>query len=183
MSTRPITISAMTEHEQFMAGTLTCQNAVLVDGEALSCDSLAMVRMAGERDSFGTEWLYFCDPCADEVRAEIAAEEQAEAKAHLNGKCGYCGRTGTGDVKAFRDPDSQPYEGPGWACKRCRDRMNAQLDAELAYYEQEAANRACSVPGCRGDYIDSCDCGMRYCLSHSMSLMNHNATACKGCPA
>lgn len=77
------------------------------------CSKPAVEKMAGEVDSFGVEWWYYCAEHAKEQREKI--EESPNPK----DDCEHCGHYG--EVLPYRDPDE--VSGPVyWYCAACRQK-------------------------------------------------------------
>lgn len=88
------------------------------------CTAPATVRIQGETDSMGAEYLDFCD-------AHIPPRD-----APLVGTCDWC-RTPNVALSITRDYD-EGMCGPVYeVCKSCTDRRNAEAEAELARYGRD----------------------------------------------
>lgn len=109
-----------------------CDMNVEVDGITLQCDNAATVKIMGERDSFGCEWIHCCDGCATTLRKEIAAaRDRAEAAAALK-PCVSCGARGPKAQVSLCRHELQPWEDAYPACQDCQNRWYEQ-DMEYLY--------------------------------------------------
>jgi len=81
------------------------------------CLSDATVRVQGETDSFGAEYLDFC-------ARHIPKREE------LVGRCDWC-KTENVELRSVRDPE-EGMAGPVYeVCEPCRKKQNEALEAEL----------------------------------------------------
>lgn len=90
------------------------------------CDShperLAVSRIQGETDSFGSELLDYCEECASRAR-----EDMGQPKI---GRCDWC-EADAKDLRDHRDYD-EGLHGPVYrVCGACRQREAAQIEREF----------------------------------------------------
>lgn len=86
------------------------------------CNNTAVEKMAGEVDSFGVEWWYYCKEHADEEKA-IDSVEVIDC-------CEYCKNEKS--LRPYRDPD-EGFCGPQhWICNACYQSEMKRFDDE--YY-------------------------------------------------
>lgn len=87
-------------------------------------DRLAVARIQGETDSFGSELWDCCQECVDELRAYRRSPEAR------TGCCDWCKAQAT-DLRNRRDIDEGSY-GPVYRiCGACDDKYQAELQREL----------------------------------------------------
>lgn len=78
----------------------------------------AVVKIQGETDSFGAEYLYLCQECLDEYNKASAIE--------VENMCDWC-KTTTTDCQPYRDFE-EGSSGPVYTvCKACRQKHIRQL--------------------------------------------------------
>ena len=118
-----------------------CENfTTLNDGTEISCENEATVLMAGEQDSFGTEWLHLCPSCKSEIVREVLKLREEEDERAKIGVCSSC-RQPKEDIGRYRDSYDQPYEPDRFACKACRIKVRERDEEEMAYYESQRRER------------------------------------------
>lgn len=110
-----------------------CEAQVTIDGETLYCEAEAPIRVAGERDSFGTEWIWFCESCYPLEMAEWRAERNAEAERRAVGVCHGEQRT---DLRATSVWRENPWEEDVYACPDCIARAYRDLNEEMDYLDR-----------------------------------------------
>ena len=92
------------------------------------CDNPAVKRVQGETDSFGCEYIFWCQACVDKCDA-YEREERVKAK-----HCEWCKQLKT-DVRLHRDSDEGSC-GPLYdVCFDCRKKEADELRAELDRYQ------------------------------------------------
>lgn len=86
----------------------------------------AIIRIQGETDSFGCEYLYMCQECLDEHdKHEEEHEDQCE-------RC-----DSTEGVGPYRDPD-EGMSGPVYyICSACRAKSNAYHSESVDWYDDD----------------------------------------------
>lgn len=84
-------------------------------------------RVQGETDSFGSEMHDLCDECYAELRAEMAAPQEAFP-------CDYC-KVPSADRRAIRDPDEGFYGPVYYVCPDCRKRQRDRLEEEAREFD------------------------------------------------
>lgn len=85
-------------------------------------DRPATHRVQGETDSFGSEMLDLCDECWQELKAELATEQEPFP-------CDYC-KVPSSDRRAIRDPDEGMCGPVYYVCTNCRRRQRELLEEE-----------------------------------------------------
>ncbi|PIR93627.1 hypothetical protein COT97_05680 [Candidatus Falkowbacteria bacterium CG10_big_fil_rev_8_21_14_0_10_39_11] len=113
--------------------TTTLPSTVRAVPDSQMCDDcgekLATRRLQGETDSFGAEWADLCDECF--------ASERVRRRENSGGQCDYC-KEHSHNLIWTRDID-EGMHGPVYhVCKRCYDRQQEAIRAELeryGYYE------------------------------------------------
>lgn len=115
-----------------------CAAQVTIGDETLYCDALATKRVAGEQDSFGTEWLWFCEGCYVIEMDEWAAERRAEAERRKVGLCHGEDRTDLVPTSVFNDHSWEPLV---YACPECIKSARRALDEEMAYLDRMLTRR------------------------------------------
>lgn len=110
-------------------GGLPGNRVFINSGNAVCDDHLdrpAVIRIQGETDSFGCEYLYMCQECLDEYdRVEGEQEDECE-------RCG-----STDDVGPYRDPD-EGMSGPVYhICSTCRAKSNAYHSSDIDWYDDD----------------------------------------------
>jgi hypothetical protein len=89
-------------------------------------DVLAVARVQGETDSFGSELMDLCQACVDEMNAYAATEDAR------SGCCDWCKSSAT-DLRNRRDAD-EGMSGPVYrVCGACVKRENDAAHEELDY--------------------------------------------------
>lgn len=85
------------------------------------CNTQATVKMVGEVDSFGVEWMYLCKECSDSISKELDTTTQ---------HCESCGV----DVicKPYRDPEEGSAASQQWLCSGCRTKRNKEFEDSFA---------------------------------------------------
>jgi hypothetical protein len=86
-------------------------------------DRPAKHRVQGETDSFGSEMYDCCEECYRELRAEMAALQEAFP-------CDYC-KVPSSDRRPIRDPDEGMCGPVYYVCPECRRRQRERIEAEL----------------------------------------------------
>lgn len=110
--------------------TEICHAFIYVGDEYLGCENEGTHRVAGEQDSFGTEWLYFCDSDYEEFLKEMHAYRLAQR----TGPCEWCKKEVT-DRFEFRGFDSDGPWDKQWVCGPCRVKDGEALQEELDYLD------------------------------------------------
>jgi len=87
-------------------------------------DRPSVVTVTGETDSFGSEYLYFCEPCFQ--KHSSAVEKYYAIKRH----CDRCSSFAI--LSCFSDPEDHGICSD--ICDRCRSKINEGYAEELAYY-------------------------------------------------
>ncbi len=96
-------------------------------GNNMQCEADATVVVQGETDSFGCEYLHFCQACYDQHKVAMAAHREQPAR------CDWCHQMKTG-LRERRDCD-EGSSGPVYdVCPDCIKADNARLQAELDDY-------------------------------------------------
>ena len=96
-------------------------------GDNMHCDAPATIVMQGETDSFGCEYLHFCQACYDQGKAAMRAYREQPAR------CDWCHQMKP-NLSSRRDPD-EGMAGPVYdVCPDCIKAENAKLQAELDDY-------------------------------------------------
>lgn len=107
-----------------------CEARVEIDGETVLCDYAATIRVAGEQDSFGTEWLYFCAACWVTERREWLAAEEVENERRRVGSCRICGQRST-ELCPTTLFNSNSWEGPLYVCPPCTSKEYDEITKYL----------------------------------------------------
>jgi len=89
-------------------------------------DRPSVIGIIGERDSFGTEYVYLCEPCFQE---HVATEEKYYA---IKRRCDRCSSLAI--LSCFSDPEDHDICSD--ICNKCRDKINRETEEELAYYRR-----------------------------------------------
>lgn len=94
------------------------------------CSRPAVEKMAGEVDSFGVEWQYYCTEHAEEQR------EKLEESPNTVDDCECCGHHG--EVFPYRDPDEGFYGPVYWYCNGCRQKFQkSDMDSYVDDYPDD----------------------------------------------
>lgn len=94
-------------------------------------DRVAVARVQGETDSFGSEMYDMCQECWDAFKARDRTEERT-------GCCDWCHKSAT-DLRSHRDLD-EGMSGPVYrVCGACIARETAALAEELEEMESRTA--------------------------------------------
>ena len=103
-------------------------------GEEWTCDKDATVRIQGETDSFGAEYIYYCDEC-DNLVTEVNDYFDKKGE-NEEAQCEWCKKITTqGDLHYTRDID-EGSNGPVYeVCSECRQKQAKEIDEELAGYD------------------------------------------------
>lgn len=89
------------------------------------CDKPSTHRVQGETDSFGCEYLFFCDECHGKFRLALRAARDEP------GECAWCKGTDK-PVAPTRDYD-EGMSGPVYqVCRPCRAKQSEEARRELA---------------------------------------------------
>jgi hypothetical protein len=91
-------------------------------------DRLAVARIQGETDSFGSELIDACEECRDELRKHREADRI--------GFCEWCARHAT-DLRETRDHEEGACGRVYRVCGYCIRRANEEAAEELERYERE----------------------------------------------
>lgn len=111
-----------------------CHAFTEVDGDYLGCNKIATHRVAGEMDSFGTEWLYFCDSDYKEFQQEMRKHNDEMR----SGPCQWCKKQVT-DRSLFQGMDADGPWDKQWVCGPCRQKDRDALNEELDYLDRVAS--------------------------------------------
>lgn len=90
-------------------------------------DRIAVVRIQGETDSFGSEMHDMCAECLAEHRLFL---QSPEAQSRRCGRCDWCGQDAT-DLRDARDYDEGMCGRIYRVCGPCRKRADDEARAEL----------------------------------------------------
>ena len=115
------------------------------------CDNhpkvFAALRIQGETDSMGCEYLDVCQPCADAIRAEA---DSPEAK---QGRCDWCEHFKL-DLRNRRDQDEGRSGKIYRVCGDCVKRDSEEADLELGDGQKTFDNTTHFDLGGTNDYSD-----------------------------
>jgi hypothetical protein len=131
-----------------------CEGSIEVGAEVLYCEKDATHRIAGERDSFGTEWIHMCDTCADDLYDEMERLRQEEERIRQARPCQACKRHDVGNIAQRRSTWDQPWEEPAWLCRACRLAAAREEDREECSYKKKWEPCSCDL-GCEQYRVDS----------------------------
>lgn len=106
------------------------------------CERPATVRATGEMDSFGTEYLYFCQDCADDFYEECRRLDEQEHNERQSKPCQRCKQLDEGNIRQRRSTWDERWEEPSWLCRACRKRDQQEEDEEMCRYDRQDAERA-----------------------------------------
>jgi hypothetical protein len=116
-----------------------CELSIEVDGETVHCGQPATERIAGEQDSFGTEWIYVCAQCAPGFYDYLCDQREAEAERRRVGNCQSCRQART-DLRGTKRFNDNSWEEQIFICPPCYLRLVELEQEELDFLdEQEAA--------------------------------------------
>ncbi len=76
------------------------------------CDKLATVKVQGETDSFGCEYIYLCKECHEKIKLAEKKDNEGEKN------CDWCKERKI-NVKPFRDLDEGNYGRVYSVCNEC----------------------------------------------------------------
>ena len=89
----------------------------------------AVTKVCAEADSFGEEYLVFCQECLDKHRADEKTREETQT-----GHCDRCKATPLlKDMYHYRDIDEGSHGPVYHVCESCYDRYQARLSEEGDY--------------------------------------------------
>lgn len=118
------------------------------DAWGLNCeehsDRLAVKRICSEADSFGEEYMNFCQECWDEYQQSLKEKEEDPEQWDT---CSECGNKASRLI-SYRDMD-EGMHGPVYEhCGDCHSKMNARIAEEEAYYDNDGDDYYDSEPEC-----------------------------------
>lgn len=107
------------------------------DAWGLNCethsDRLAVKRICSEADSFGAEYMNFCQECWDEYQQGL---EEKQADPEQWDTCTECKKKAPRLI-SYRDMD-EGMHGPVYEhCEECHSKMNARIAEENAFYDDD----------------------------------------------
>jgi hypothetical protein len=110
-------------------------NPIVLKGEVCEDhpDRPAVVRIQGETDSFGCEYIFFCEECE-------AAWDAAEAEPRED-NCDWC-KSITTTCQPFRDIGEGSHGPVYTVCEACRTRAYKDAVEELQYYSERDLDEA-----------------------------------------
>ena len=116
------------------------------DAWGLNCethsDRLAVKRICSEADSFGAEYMNFCQECWDDYQQGL---EEKQADPEQWDTCSECGNKASRLI-SYRDMD-EGMHGPVYEhCGDCHSKMNARIAEEDAYYDNDGDDYYDSEP-------------------------------------
>jgi len=105
-------------------------------GEEWRCEQAATLRVQGETDSFGAEYLHYCEECY-KLEEELQAYYR-EKHANDEGHCEWCKKaTPQKHLCMTRDID-EGSSGPVYeVCADCRKKQNDYIDDELEFLAEQ----------------------------------------------
>ena len=118
------------------------------DAWGLNCethsDRLAVKRICSEADSFGEEYMNFCQECWDEYQQGLKEKEEDPEQWDT---CSECGNKASRLI-SYRDID-EGMHGPVYEhCGDCHSKMNARIAEEEANYDNDGDDYYDSEPEC-----------------------------------
>lgn len=90
-------------------------------------DVLAVARVQGETDSFGSEMNDLCQECLDGLRAYYCSPEAT------TGRCDWC-KSQVTDLRDTRDYEEGSHGPVYQVCGSCRRKANEEAERELEQY-------------------------------------------------
>ena len=100
------------------------------------CGKPAVIRMQGETDSFGAEFMDLCQACHDKTMAEVPWYRSPDAR------CDWCKKAGgESGLRPTRDFDEGSCGPVYYVCLNCLRRMNEQIKEELAEFDRRRNRR------------------------------------------
>jgi len=105
-------------------------------GEDHQCPNPATVRIQGETDSFGCEYIHYCEECdeLDEILSEISEEITGEEDSH----CEWCRKTVKRKELSFTRDIDEGSSGPVYeVCGECRSKQNDYINDELDFLAEQ----------------------------------------------
>lgn len=96
-------------------------------------DVPAFKRICSEADSFGAEYMNFCEPCWNEYQQSLKEKEEDPEQWE---RCPEC-RKDAPRLISYRDMD-EGMHGPVYEhCEECHSKMNARIAEEDAFYDND----------------------------------------------
>lgn len=96
-------------------------------------DRPAFKRICSEADSFGAEYMNFCEPCWDEYQQSLKEKEEDPDKWD---RCPECNKDAPRLI-SYRDMD-EGMHGPVYEhCEECHSKMNTRIAEEDAFYDND----------------------------------------------
>ena len=122
--------------------------AVLDDEWGTTCDNhddrQAVKRICSEADSFGAEYMNFCQECWDEYQQGLKEKEEDPEQWDTCPEC----KKAAPRLISYRDID-EGMHGPVYEhCGDCHSKMNARIAEEDAYYDNDGDDYYDSEPEC-----------------------------------
>lgn len=107
------------------------------DAWGLNCeehsDRLAVKRICSEADSFGEEYMNFCQPCWDNYQQGLKEKEEDPEQWDTCTEC----KKKAPRLISYRDMD-EGMHGPVYEhCEECHSKMNARIAEEDAFYDND----------------------------------------------
>lgn len=132
----------MTRLKSVIADELCEEQIDTGDGGTDYCNEPATDRIKGEEDSFGSEWIYMCEPHAEALSEKLWQDHLAEVKQVMNNPCGRCKTSDTGTVIRWHLPDEPSFEEDVFWCSKCREAYRQELREETCGMDYRYARQS-----------------------------------------